>query len=215
MITAGIGSKLMLYHMALEISHLAKFQNAIFTHRRCPHQFRAGKVIIRIGDDGLQVLDDTTLHRLVDAIAEIACVRMTEIGLHTVRECIEGSADNLLHRNCFRQVWVEDGKVGEAAPERTLLFLFLIRNHGSIVLFRTRAAGSHDDSERNKFGWNLVLHILIVPDIAVEPRLCRDYLAAVAHRATTHSKDEIDPLHTSQPCALQHLCISGIRHDAT
>ena len=74
----------MLYHVALEVGILAKFQNAIFTHRRCPHQFRAGKVIIRIGDEGLQVIDDATLHGLVDAIAEIACVRVAEIGLHTM-----------------------------------------------------------------------------------------------------------------------------------
>ena len=39
MIAVGVGAELVLYHVTLEVSHLAKFQNAIFTHSRCPHQF--------------------------------------------------------------------------------------------------------------------------------------------------------------------------------
>ena len=69
---------MVLYHVALEITHLAEFQDAVLAHCRCAHQFRAGKVIIGVSDNRPQVLNDTTLHRLVDAVAEIACVRMAE-----------------------------------------------------------------------------------------------------------------------------------------
>ena len=60
---------------------------------------------------------------------------MTEIGLHTMAQRIEGPADDLFHRHGLRQVWVKDGKVGKYTPHGALHFFLFVGNHGSVVLF--------------------------------------------------------------------------------
>ena len=53
-----------------------------------------------------------------------------------------------------------------------------------------------------------------VPQILLCFRLRRDDLAAVDHGAAAHRKNEINAFLLRQLCALLHLCIGGVGHDA-
>ena len=79
------------------------------------------------------------------------------------------------------------------------------------------AAGTeHRDNraEGNKLGRQRVLHVLHLPDVLVQLRLCGDDLAAVGNAAAAHGENQIDVIFTRQLRALLRLGIGGIGHDA-
>ena len=110
--------------MALEVGLLAQLQQAVFGKGRVPHQFATGKVVVRVGYQGTEVLDDVAHHRLVDFIREIVRLRLAHIGFHTVAQCVECAADDLSHRKGFRQVAVQDGEVVVSPNQRLFQLLF-------------------------------------------------------------------------------------------
>ena len=120
--------------MALEVGLLAQLQQAVFGKGRVPHQFATGKVIVRVGNQGTQILDDIAHHRLVDFIGKVVGLRLAHIGLHTMAQCVECSADDLPHRECLGKVAIQDGKTVICSDQRLLQLLFGVGDDRPVVL---------------------------------------------------------------------------------
>ena len=146
-VAVGVCAYGMLYHVALEVGLLAELQHSVLCHRRRPHQFAAGEVIVGIGYQRAQVSDDVAHHRLVYLVGDVRRLRTAHVRLHAVGERVERTAYDLCHRQCLRQVAVQHGEGMIGAEQRLLQLLLLVGDDGAVVLLRARARcrahGSH------------------------------------------------------------------------
>ena len=105
----------------------------------------------------------------------------------------------------------------DVLPTYGLGLLQLLRgvgDDGAVVLLGARARGGDHGTRRNELRGVLMPRVLHLPDVFVQPRLCRDYLAAVDDRAAAHGEDEVDALVAHQPRALLHLVVGRVGQDA-
>ena len=81
-VAVGVSADGVFQHVALEVGLLAQLGQAVFGEGGVPHQFAAGKVVVGVGNQGTEVLDDAPHHRLVDFVGEVVALRTAHIGLH-------------------------------------------------------------------------------------------------------------------------------------
>ena len=166
-VAVGVSTHGMFQHMALEVGLLAQLQQAVFGKGGVPHQFATGKVIVRVGNQGTQILDDIAHHRLVDFIGKVVGLRLAHIGLHTMAQCVECSADYLSHRECLGKVAIQDGKAVICSDQRLLQLLFGVGDDCPVVLLRTCSRCRNDSTHRYKFVGIPMLRVLHLPDVLV------------------------------------------------
>ena len=85
---------------------------------------------------------------------------------------------------------------------------------GTVVHLAAGARDGDHAAHRDKLGGILLFGELHRPDILVQHGLGGDDLAAVDHTAATHGQDEVYLILPAEPCALLHLGVGGIGHDA-
>ena len=85
---------------------------------------------------------------------------------------------------------------------------------GTVVHLATGTEHRNDGAEGDKLRWERVLGVLQFPNVLVQFGLRGDDLAAIGHAAAAHRKNKVNMIFPRQLCALLHLCIGGVGHDA-
>ena len=213
-VAVGVRAQLMLQHMALEVRDFSDLQNAVLCHRGRPRQLTAGIVILRVGQQNADVADDAAHNGFVNIVGQIVFIRLAEVGFHGVTQGIKGAGDNLLHGNGQGVAGVKERELRLRAPKGALDLLFLVGDDRTVVRLAAGAEHGDDGAEGDKLCGQRVLRVLHLPDVLVEICLRGNDLAAVGHAAAAHGEDEINMIFPRQLCALLHLGIGGIGHDA-
>ena len=152
-VAVGVGTQLMLDHVALEVRDLANFQNTVFRHGRRPGQLASCVVILRVGQQHAGVADDAAHDGFTQVIGKIVFIQLAEVGLHGVTQGIKGTGDNLLHGNSQRVAGVEEGKIRLCAPKGALDFLFLVGDDGTVIHLAAGTEHRDDGTEGDKLRW--------------------------------------------------------------
>ena len=178
-VAVGVGTQLMLDHVALKVRDLANFQNTVFRHGRRPGQLASCVVILRVGQQNADVADDAAHDGFAQVIGKIVFFRLAEVGFHGVTQGIKGTGDNLLHGNSQRVAGVEKGKIRLCAPKGALDLLFLVGDDGTVIHLAAGTEHRDDGAEGDKLRWECVLGILQFPNVLVQFGLRGDDLAAI------------------------------------
>ena len=84
-VAAGERAELMLDLVCFKVGLFAELEDAVFRHRRRPHQVAARVVICRIDDRRVHVADYAAHQRFRDIIRHVFLVRFAEIDFHDMR----------------------------------------------------------------------------------------------------------------------------------
>ena len=79
-----VGTKLVLDHMSLEVSHLTKLQNTVLCHCGIPHEFSSCVLIKYIFGHDFEIPDDVSHDSFIDLIRNIRGAWAAEIRFHAV-----------------------------------------------------------------------------------------------------------------------------------
>ena len=213
-IAVGVSAKLVLYHVALKVRHLAYFQYAVFSHGRRPDKLAASEFVLRVGNGAVDISDDIAHHSLVYLVGEILAAGRSEVGLHAVRKAVKCTRYDLTLRHCHCVFGVEDSKVIELSPKRCLEHFVGVCDDRTVILLGTRAECGNDCTDRDKLVGLTTLAVFKLPYILVGLSLCRDHLAGINNRAAAQCDYQFNIFLSCKSCTLLIFCVGRVRHYA-
>ena len=185
-VAVRIGSQLMFNLMNLKIRQTAAFQNPVFRHGRIPHQVASCLTIIDINEQAAHIDNCVAHDRQRHIIGYIVLIRISQISLHGMAQCIKSAGKHLHARHRHGVSRIKNGKGSGGSENRSFPFLLLISDYCTPIHFRTGAGSSNHCAHWNPRCGELPFSVLHIPDVFTQHSLRRNYLTAVDHTAAAY-----------------------------